>query len=740
MSRVFKFEVRFLLYQICLHYLPTSALEFHPALIHTNGRVVASSFLRASDGPLEAHTVFCTLCGLTATVEAFPSPLCENNISAEKWIVTKETDEELVRLDIYLKNNFQGPLLEALGVTCTSGDESATLMVQAVVPATITANVTESGQSIMPKFYVSLGPCPCDLTTGACDERCCCDSECKPEELSLFSTCLPGIFGGDTNPPFDQLCSSYDSLISPDWFLLLCVQSPMTNSPYLGMFFLDAGEISQSDIDATTSRFDPDFSFAELDRQVLQLHTVDRYTEGISIVASNTGRSQFLSLPQQTLTGQCLDRAPLAFLKDSSSACATILSRAACLTSQRLSMLSYAYNVRNLGQVTVSYCYVDDTSRLVSEPGPHGDGVSLFPETSGTQRQSTAESCGSRSSVTAPVYDERSHTCSDLVVAVTYGFTWKEGNIKGLQAAIVLARNLSTSDTGILTQHFTVTFTNNKGSKPIQRWSGNPGYIHGKSVITGNLIGESINQMEELKIWRPVMEGLCEAAGTVPVGFGEDSFSGCLLHLGLEELQDCSVLRAQVRKKQLELVKSTWVAKRGNSDPNALQEWTPVLWNLTLNTTGAAHGKCVGVPAHVHTRVIIAAIGEVQGQKQYEILAVHTRFYPVTWRVRCGGAGAVACVGNGSVWSFAVSSAVEFISVPAIPDPPKTRFALKYTEYDCDRNDVCWPGLLHPFIVTYIGQSDSSSLAQALTLTFVVLAGFTCYLSAWTQTACGMVS
>uniref|UniRef100_A0A8C4WU08 Tectonic-1-3 domain-containing protein n=1 Tax=Eptatretus burgeri TaxID=7764 RepID=A0A8C4WU08_EPTBU len=185
--------------------------------------------------------------------------------------------------------------------------------------------------------------------------------------------------------------------------------------------------------------------------------------------------------------------------------------------------------------------------------------------------------------------------------------------------------------------------------------------------------------MGELKIWRPVMEGLCEVAATVPVGFGEDSFSGCLLHLGLEELQHCSLLRAVMRKTQLELVKSTWVAKRGNSDPNALPEWTPVLWNLdsvTPNTTGAAHGKCVGVPAHLHTRVIITAIGEVQGEKQYEILAVHTSFHPVTWRVRCGGAGAMACIENGSVQSFAISSAVEFVSVPAILEPPKTRHGL----------------------------------------------------------------
>ena len=44
-----------------------------------------------------------------------------------------------------MKNNVEGPLLEALGVTCTSGDESASLMVQAVVPATLTANATMSG-------------------------------------------------------------------------------------------------------------------------------------------------------------------------------------------------------------------------------------------------------------------------------------------------------------------------------------------------------------------------------------------------------------------------------------------------------------------------------------------------------------------------------------------------------------------------------------------------------------------
>lgn len=50
-------------------------------------------------------------------------------------------------------------------------------------------------------------------------------------------SCFEGVFGGDANPPFDQLCSVKSGILAPDWFPFLCVQSPLNNSPFLGYFY-----------------------------------------------------------------------------------------------------------------------------------------------------------------------------------------------------------------------------------------------------------------------------------------------------------------------------------------------------------------------------------------------------------------------------------------------------------------------------------------------------------------------
>lgn len=62
--------------------------------------------------------------------------------------------------------------------------------------------------------------------------------ECTPDLKQLFNrSCFTGVFGGDVNPPFDQLCSTKTTEYTPDWFPLLCVQSSLSNTPFLGYFY-----------------------------------------------------------------------------------------------------------------------------------------------------------------------------------------------------------------------------------------------------------------------------------------------------------------------------------------------------------------------------------------------------------------------------------------------------------------------------------------------------------------------
>lgn len=69
--------------------------------------------------------------------------------------------------------------------------------------------------------------------------RCCFPfQECTADLKQLFDgLCFSGVFGGDVNPPFDQLCSTQTTEYTPDWFPLLCVQSSLNNTPFLGYFY-----------------------------------------------------------------------------------------------------------------------------------------------------------------------------------------------------------------------------------------------------------------------------------------------------------------------------------------------------------------------------------------------------------------------------------------------------------------------------------------------------------------------
>lgn len=75
----------------------------------------------------------------------------------------------------------------------------------------------------------------------SCRPFLCPPQECSPEVTQLFrESCFTGVFGGDVNPLFDQLCSAERAPGAADWFPLLCVQSPAASSPFLGYFHLGA--------------------------------------------------------------------------------------------------------------------------------------------------------------------------------------------------------------------------------------------------------------------------------------------------------------------------------------------------------------------------------------------------------------------------------------------------------------------------------------------------------------------
>uniref|UniRef100_A0A670YT88 Tectonic family member 2 n=1 Tax=Pseudonaja textilis TaxID=8673 RepID=A0A670YT88_PSETE len=262
---------------------------------------------------------------------------------------------------------------------------------------------------------------------------------------------------------------------------------------------------------------------------------------------------------------------------------------------------------------------------------------------------------------------------------------------------------------------------------PLQTTPGKPsnGYKQGDPILTVHNDYFTVPQVKtthyvslkkqllnQIYLHYLVGENLCSSANLTPLLFGFNSISGCIMEVSLAD--NCTQLREDVAARLNSLVQVSHVGKRGNARRNISDNWVEVLRD-TNTSEGSLRGICPDVPAHLNIQIITADVGAIEGIPQEEILGVQLSFSTITWQVRC----ALACPEN--VTSLPISAAVQFIKVPAQPPVPKTRFQINYTEYDCRRNDVCWPELFYPMTRYYTGEPYSHTLAKGLVLVFFVL-------------------
>ncbi|KAM4648918.1 tectonic-2 isoform 2-T2 [Amazona ochrocephala] len=646
---------------------------FQPSFIHMSGPRVNLLFLGNSSAvnfsiylsPRDEETGILQLAN------------CNGSERAGDWNLNVARGTNMSKLTLSLTRNLQlclpnatdcctAPLcvVETLQVlACRDAVMLARLLVQAEIYAnsSFTGNVSENATIIPNQVFQPLGSCPCDLTAGACDVRCCCDLECSPDLKQLFNeSCFTGVFGGDVNPPFDQLCSSQSMEYIPDWFPFLCVQSSLNNTPFLGYFY--HGSIST-----------PKVPSLKIPLQISPGKLFTGYSRGDPIM---TEEDEYFTIPQQSMAGQCVVNAPVAYLQDFD---------VRCLTSLASYEEGLPHNVRiNSGtgdfiQQNVVYRNIPDTGRFITE---------------------------SESLPTAEV------VCQNVTFAEHYAFIWKDKSIEQVNVTVFLG---SLCDGEILTQRFTVQFLSLESTNTTEL-SGNPGYQVGRPVRAANL--NASDTSGSLSIWQPAGRGLCTSATHTRVIFGLDSLSGCTLEVGIDE--DCSLLRGNVTEKLNSLIQATHIGKRDNathSDPN---DWVEIIrldpFNSDTNvSTGSFKGICADIPANLNIRIIFAEVGAVQGIPQQEILAVQISYSTVIWQFQCG----LTCENT----SFLpITAAVQFIKVPAQPPIPMTRSQSNHwTEFDCNRNDVCWPQLFYPVTRFYTGEPYSQCLAKGLSLAFLVL-------------------
>ncbi|XP_061240580.1 tectonic-2 isoform X9 [Bos javanicus] len=396
------------------------------------------------------------------------------------------------------------------------------------------------------QVYQPLGPCPCNLTVGACDIRCCCDQECSSDLTALFrESCFPGVFGGDVNPPFDQLCSIQMSHGVPDWFPFLCVQ--LANSPFLGYFYhgsISSGHQVSFDIYLHTDLKDfSDFGYKQGD----PVMTVDK---------------AYFTIPQVSLAGQCLYNAPVAFLQNFDVQCVTSLEE----YLERDGITSAKIKNGAMGGIV--------TPKVIYEEATDLDRFITNTETL-------------LSTGPAP---------RNVNVEEHYIFRWNNNTISEINVRIIRAE-INAQQKGIMTQRFTVKFLSyNSGNE--QEWSGNPGYQLGKPVRA--LSTNGTNNVTTLHLWYPAGRSLCSTATHKPILFGENVLSGCLLEVGINE--NCTKLRENAVELLDSLVQVTHVAMRGNSDYNDLSDgWLEIIHSRSiLQSTTVTEMRFVGHNFYIH--------------------------------------------------------------------------------------------------------------------------------------------
>ncbi|XP_075882100.1 tectonic-2 [Nelusetta ayraudi] len=574
-------------------------------------------------------------------------------------------------------------VLETLQLSaCVNDTPQAAVLIQARIHARLHPVSGSEGNTTVPnQFYQTLGPCPCDLKFSSCDVRCCCDEDCSTEELKLFGAhCLPGPFGGQVSPPPDYQCSAQSTRNSPDWFPFLCVTSPPENNPHLGLFYKG---------NTITPKPGPSFQ-----TPVWSAPTpVNFYIQGSPLYMPN---DQYFTIPQKVL-GQCINGAPVAFLENFNVTCVTLLR--SCPSGPPLltepSDLRIRVNNGQGGDVTVDV--MDEVA------------YDLAPFVSSTD---TLTSSGG------------SVVCKNVTVAMDYKLYWEGNSI----TSVTLTRTVGsiTLNTNVfLTTRYSAVFLN--GQLTAQANSGNPGYQIGRPLIAGvvQALGNNTDviQRTSIELWKPG-DGFCFTAEKEQVLYGHNSTAGCLLPVSLQNLSQCDSLRETVISLQGTLVRATYVAKSGKPDHLSATDWVKISFgsmnaSTTMDDTAVS---CSRIPSHQHIHVWSLVTGTVDGVPQREIRALNVSYSLSNWELDCGGGDVSPCADPTGTELFPVTSSVTFIDIPINTGPPKSRFQINFTEYDCNRNDVCWPELAFPLTRYYTGEPYSQSLAKGLILVFFFVA------------------
>ena len=580
-------------------------------------------------------------------------------------------------------------LLVTVASTYTSDYHEITTTLWSQIPDTLpTGNTVPKGCSCElpanPCLNFDCG-CLCDLTAGACDANCCCDTECSQEEINIFrdsdscadettatgttTQCLSNDDLYDTNPKYSM---NVENFIEKS---MLCIV--VDNSPSDGSFYKDPGTLTaQTFCDSDIS---PEYAFTNNGRTCSG--SSERYTfsslnnkfragEAIPLAhADNVGSLSlsmggFLSIPVAGQSGSCNDFNPAGYMNSVSSSscnrravtstgtCATDVYRNLDLENARIGTSPESLGLllaQNYVSINVtSYCLYNITSQ-------------------------SEYSCVSSSSYPQTADAGSGQGCSNVLRDLSLDvLTDGRGGIQSVSASLVLYDQVDASSSNedvFVTQSYSLSFTNSNSSALANRTfelgnliprskSGNAGYLFGHAVNVGheetlstssNITKRAVRMLTDgLHVPAPLATGGFDSNNVIISTFGNDLKSGCVVSLMEHELE--SACEAFATSSTLPVSLSdfwttvlngtikTMFGKYGNSDPLNFDDWIePESETLSTFAQAALYNsqdrQCENMVTSLNLDIMYANTGE-EGNPQPKIVSSRLWFGFDTWRYR----------------------------------------------------------------------------------------------------------
>jgi len=185
------------------------------------------------------------------------------------------------------------------------------------------------------------------------------------------------------------------------------------------------------------------------------------------------------------------------------------------------------------------------------------------------------------------------NSCNNYLSGLTYTFhfnidTTGKANILDVYIDILYGYPRTSP---FITQKFSSVFSSTPLKTKIIKKSGNPGYFSGKMIMTG-IVKNNIppvlynpDPYEGITLIAQKRDGTCTGSSKkdiysrVPLSFGEDTHSGCLVYFTYNDLtNNCNSIRQSIWEMQLGSANSliTSIGKFGNSSINVLDDWIPI--------------------------------------------------------------------------------------------------------------------------------------------------------------------